>query len=480
MDRRRFDQLVERHKEARRMSPRKTKIIDGYVRVSKRGGREGESFISPRLQEEAIRRWARSNGCKIGIIPDPDIDVSGAKAPKDRALGQLIDRVREGKSDGVVVAKLDRFGRDVVQVHEAVKAIQETGGRFVAVDDGIDTNTEGSKFHLGMLALVAEWERDRRRASFAAGVANAIERGVHVGPTPMGYARNGDGRLKPDPDVAVEVLRIFRGRAEGKSWRVLAREFNEAMEQLGRDLRLSHSAVASLVKSKTYRGIVFHGSDELHDAHEAIVPADDWYAAQVPGKAPVHNGTVAAHGALMGVATCASCGRRLKVAASGAQGARQTSYYCRDDGQGCEAPAAIATQKLDEYLTPELMKRLGKKPKLLVAAERKVSYAVRDFEKAEAELEAFIQSGSALDYGEDFPRLIRARREALDQARVRMFDLMDNVEAFDYLPRPDSWDEVPVQQKRRIAAQVLDSVTVAKSTNGRWQPIAERVEVVWR
>jgi DNA invertase Pin-like site-specific DNA recombinase len=462
------------------MSPRKTKIIDGYVRVSRRGAREGESFISPRLQQEAIQRWAKTNGCRIGLIPEPDIDVSGAKAPKDRALGELIERVREGKSDGVVVAKLDRFGRDVVHVHEAVKAIREAGGRFVAVEDGIDTNTEGAQFHLGMLALVAEWERDRRRASFAAGVSNAIERGVHVGPTPMGYVRNGDGRLKPDPVVAPEVLRIFRGRAEGKSWRALAAEFNATMDELGRHERLSHSAVSSLVKSKTYRGIVFHGSDELHDAHEAIVPADDWYAAQVPGKAPVHNGTVAAHGALLGIVVCASCGRKLRVGASGPQGARQTSYYCLNEGHDCEAPAAIATQKLDDYVTPELMKRLGKKPELLVAAERKVSYAIRDFEKAEAELEAFLQSGSALDYGEDFPRLIRARREALDRARERMFDLMDDVEAFDYLPRPDSWTEVPIGQKRRIAAQVLESVEVAKSTNGRWQPIAERVEVVWR
>jgi site-specific DNA recombinase len=462
------------------MSPRKTKVIDGYVRVSKRGGREGDSFISPRLQEETIRRWAKANGCKVGVVPEPDIDVSGAKAPKDRALGELIDRVREGKSDGVVVAKLDRFGRDVVHVHEAVKAIREAGGRFVAVDDGIDTNTEGSKFHLGMLTLVAEWERDRRRASFAAGVTNAIERGVHVGPTPVGYVRNSDGRLKPDSDVAPEIRRIFRNRTEGKSWRELAREFNATMEELGRKERLSHSAVSGLVKSRTYRGIVFHGDDELHNAHEPIVAEDDWYAAQTPGKRPVHNGTVAAHGAVMGIAFCASCGRTLKVAASGPQGARQTSYYCRDDGQGCEAPASIATAKLDDYVRPELMKRLGKKPKLLVAAERKVSYAIRDFEKAEAELEAFINSGSALDYGEDFPRLIRARREALDQARDRMFELMDDVEAFDYLPKPDSWDDVPVKQKRRIAAQVLDSVKVAKSTNGRWQPITERVQVTWR
>jgi DNA invertase Pin-like site-specific DNA recombinase len=462
------------------MSPRRTKITDGYVRVSKRGGREGESFISPRLQEQAIRRWAKANGCKVGIIPEPDIDVSGAKAPKDRALGQLIDRVRDGKSDGVVVAKLDRFGRDVVQVYAAVKAIREAGGRFVAVDDGIDTNTEGSKFHLGMLALVAEWERDRRRASFAAGVSTAIARGVHVGPTPIGYVRNGDGRLKPDPKVAPAVVRIFQGRAEGKSWRTLAGEFNAEMEGMGRDERLSHSAVAGLVKSKTYRGIVFHGSDELHGAHEAIVSEDDWYAAQSPGKRPVHNGTVAAHGELMGVARCASCGRTLKVAASGPQGARQTSYYCRDDGQGCEAPASIATAKLDQYVQPELVKRLGKKPKLLVAAERKVSYAIRDFEKAEAELEAFLKYAKPSELKEDYAPLIKQHREAVDQARDVMFELMNDVEAFDYLPKPDSWDDVPVKEKRRIAAQVLEYVGVAKSTNGRWQPIAERVQVAWR
>ena len=462
------------------MSTRKTKVVDGYVRVSRRGAREGDRFISPGLQDQTIRQWAKANGCKVGLIPEPDIDVSGAKAPQERGLGQLIARVRAGKSDGVVVAKLDRFGRDVVHVHEAVKAIREAGGRFVAVDDGIDTNTEGSQFHLGMLALVAEWERDRRRASFAASITSAIERGVHVGPTPVGYVRNGDRRLKPDPEVAPAVVRVFKGRAEGTSWRNLARAFNAEMEALGRDERISHSGLSGLVKSKTYRGIVFHGAEEQHDAHEAIVSEDDWYAAQNPGKAPAHNGTIAKHGELVGIAYCAACGRTLRVAASGPQGARQTSYYCLDDGQGCEAPAAIATAKLDEYVRPELMKRLRKRPKLLIAAERKVSYGIRDWEAAEAELEAFIKSGSALAYGEDFPRLIRARREALDQARDRMFELMADVEAFDYLPKPDAWDDIPVKQKRRIAAQVLESVEVTKSTNGRWQPVMERVTVTWR
>jgi hypothetical protein len=41
-------------------------------------------------------------------------------------------------------------------------------------------------------------------------------------------------------------------------------------------------------------------------------------------------------------------------------------------------------------------------------------------------------------------------------------------------------DEVPGKQKRRIAAQVIQSVEVAKSTNGRWDPIESRVNVSWR
>ena len=124
----------------------------------------------------------------------------------------------------------------------------------VAVNDGIDTNSEGSQFHLGMLALVAEWERDRRRASFAASITSAIERGVHVGPTPVGYVRNGDRRLRPDPEVAPAVVRVFQGRAEGTSWRNLARAFNTEMERLGRDERISHSDLHGVVGSKTYRG----------------------------------------------------------------------------------------------------------------------------------------------------------------------------------------------------------------------------------
>jgi hypothetical protein len=41
-------------------------ILDGYIRVSRVGGRDGEGFISPRDQRAAIEQWARSNDVRLG------------------------------------------------------------------------------------------------------------------------------------------------------------------------------------------------------------------------------------------------------------------------------------------------------------------------------------------------------------------------------------------------------------------------------
>ena len=56
----------------------KSKTADGYVRVSRRGGREGESFISPEVQSKKIADWAKLHDVEI-VQRREEIDQSGAK-----------------------------------------------------------------------------------------------------------------------------------------------------------------------------------------------------------------------------------------------------------------------------------------------------------------------------------------------------------------------------------------------------------------
>src|SRR5262245_11836764 len=86
--------------------------LDAYIRVSRVGGREGDSFISPDIQRDRINAYATSQGFEIGRVFE-ELDVSGAK--QDRPLfEEALRRAEQGDSDGVIVYAASRFGRSLI------------------------------------------------------------------------------------------------------------------------------------------------------------------------------------------------------------------------------------------------------------------------------------------------------------------------------------------------------------------------------
>jgi site-specific DNA recombinase len=157
--------------------------MDGYIRVSRRGEREGEEYRSPEIQREEIEKWAKRNNVEIGRIPPPDENVSGAKAIKDRALETLIQRVEDGVSDGIIVYKTSRFARNQLETLLAAKRLKDAGARLVGVADGVDTDQPSGKLVLSLFASMAENEYDELTKGWKASVDRAVGEGKHVAPT---------------------------------------------------------------------------------------------------------------------------------------------------------------------------------------------------------------------------------------------------------------------------------------------------------
>src|SRR3954447_2740417 len=111
-------------------------MFDGYVRVSQVAGRFGDSFISPIVQRDQIEGWALSRGETIGEIFE-ELDESGARSDRP-LLMKAIKRIETGESRGLVVAKLDRFGRSLRDGLAAIQRIRDADGVFVSVQDGLD------------------------------------------------------------------------------------------------------------------------------------------------------------------------------------------------------------------------------------------------------------------------------------------------------------------------------------------------------
>lgn len=109
-----------------------------------------------------------------------DDGVSGTVIATQRAgLSALLTYVRDG--DVVVVAAIDRLGRNTLDVLNTVEALKETGAAVISMREGFELATPTGKLMLTMLAAVAELERENLKARQLAGLERARAEGKHLG-----------------------------------------------------------------------------------------------------------------------------------------------------------------------------------------------------------------------------------------------------------------------------------------------------------
>lgn len=110
--------------------------------------------------------------------------VSGSKKAKARSgWTNLDDRLRRG--DEIVVWRIDRIGRSMIDVITTVKDLLDRGIEVRSLSDGIDPSTREGRLMLHLMATFAEYERELIQERVQAGVDAAKARGVKFGrPTP--------------------------------------------------------------------------------------------------------------------------------------------------------------------------------------------------------------------------------------------------------------------------------------------------------
>src|SRR5438876_6697622 len=185
------------------------RTADGYIRVSRRAGREGESFISPEVQRKKIADWAKLHEVEIAEWWE-EIDQSGAKLERPM-FQQALLRCEKGETGGIVVARLDRFARSAVDALGSIRRLNDAGARLVSVEDNFDGSTPMGRFAIGSLTLIAELELERIKENWTTAVREAVGRGIHISARPpTGYTRDEDGRLQRAEPAATAVAEVFR------------------------------------------------------------------------------------------------------------------------------------------------------------------------------------------------------------------------------------------------------------------------------
>ncbi|NPC97881.1 recombinase family protein [Nocardioides sp. zg-DK7169] len=182
-----------------------------YVRISV----AQEASVSIDRQVEAAEQYAAARGWQVvATFRDEGVSATHNK-PEDRAGWRALLDSPES-FDAVVIWKLDRLARRVLDFHLANEALQQRGAGIVAVENAIDMTTPDGRFVAGVLATFAEYEADAISARVKAARNHLLKAGRVVGGTvPYGWRSvpNPDGNgyvLAKDPDR----IDFVRGAAE--------------------------------------------------------------------------------------------------------------------------------------------------------------------------------------------------------------------------------------------------------------------------
>ena len=172
----------------------------------------GYARVSTQLQDLTIQREAlHAAGCEI----IREEKVSGTSRDGRKELDTLLQFIRQG--DTLVVTRLDRLARSILDLSSIVKELESKGASLKATEQPVDTSSAAGKAFLQMLGVFAEFETNLRKERQMEGIAKAKDRGVYK------------GRPK-----SIDTKQVKRLKAEGSTPSAIARELGIARSSVYR------------------------------------------------------------------------------------------------------------------------------------------------------------------------------------------------------------------------------------------------------
>jgi putative DNA-invertase from lambdoid prophage Rac len=132
------------------------------------------------MQLAAMREYAKRRGWKI-VIEEKEVGSGAKTRPKREGL---LRAARRREVDAIVVWRLDRWGRSLLDLIATLQELHAVGVGFVSLTEALDMTTPGGRALAGMLAVFAEFERDILRDRVKAGIAQARRAGGPPGRPP--------------------------------------------------------------------------------------------------------------------------------------------------------------------------------------------------------------------------------------------------------------------------------------------------------
>ena len=230
-----------------------------YTRKSTEEGLDKE-FNSLHAQREACEAYIasqRSEGWALVRDPYDDGGYSGGTLERP-ALKRLLADIEEGLVDVVVVYKIDRLSRSLMDFSKLVEVFDRSGVTFVSVTQSFNTTTSMGRLTLNILLSFAQFEREVIAERVRDKIRASRRKGMWMGGNvPFGYVVENRRLVVHEPDAAT-VRGIFERFVRIGSATVLARDLRAEGSLTGRGKPFTKGALYNVLNNRTYLGLAVH------------------------------------------------------------------------------------------------------------------------------------------------------------------------------------------------------------------------------
>jgi DNA invertase Pin-like site-specific DNA recombinase len=250
-----------------------------YTRKSSEEGLD-QAFNSLDAQRDACEAYVASQRSEGWVAMHDRYDdggISGATLERP-ALKRMLADIEAGLVDVVVVYKIDRLSRALMDFARLVEVFDANQVTFVSVTQSFNTTTSMGRLTLNILLSFAQFEREvigeRIRDKFAA----SRRRGMWMGGwAPLGYDIQ-DRKLVVNEAEAAQVRRIFAGFVELESGTRLLRILHAERVTTKRGKPLTKADLYRMLSNRIYLGEAVHKGTPHPGEHDAIVSQEAWAA----------------------------------------------------------------------------------------------------------------------------------------------------------------------------------------------------------
>jgi site-specific DNA recombinase len=248
-----------------------------YTRKSSEEGLEQEfnSLHAQRESCEAFISSQRSEGWVLVRDQYDDGGISGGTLERP-GLKRLLADIEDGLVDVVVVYKIDRLSRSLMDFSKLVEVFDRNGVTFVSVTQSFNTTTSMGRLTLNILLSFAQFEREVTGERIRDKIRASRMKGMWMGGgVPLGYVVK-DRKLVENPADAAHVRWVFARFIEIGSGTVLARELAERGVTTSKGHRIDKKFIYRMLNNRVYIGEAVHKGTSYPGEHAAIIDRDVW------------------------------------------------------------------------------------------------------------------------------------------------------------------------------------------------------------